>query len=292
MIEYTATAGALGMLWAGVAWRDRGSTWMWIAALVGALVGILVKPTTGIFYLLPLIAYRPEWETSTRLRAFVRARLDIGLIALVNGLVAWETIPQSPNLRLYLVSALALAMIAAYRWPRLQLAFMAALAVGVAVLPYATAPVYVTRSFFGTHRVVESADGAYRLLLHGTTVHGAQLNTEAGVRPPPIGYYHQSGPLGRGVQLARTAKGGPQSPLRMGVVGLGTGALACYARPGDSLRFFEIDPAVARIATTPAYFKFLSACAPQAEILENMDTCAREYGILDHIRSRMALVPS
>src|SRR5262249_13604652 len=130
----------------------------------------------------------------------------------------------------------------------------------------ASAPVYATRSFFGTHRVVDSVDGAFRVLLHGTTLHGIQMQGAAGERPVPIGYYHAAGPLARSVALARAAAGGPVSPLRVAIVGLGTGALACYAIPADRWRFFEIDPAVARIAANPALFRFLSTCAPHAQI--------------------------
>jgi spermidine synthase len=83
----------------------------------------------------------------------------------------------------------------------------------------------------------------------------------------PLAYYHPSGPLARGIALARAAAGGPRGALRVGVVGLGTGALACYAQPGDRWRFYEIDPAVARIATTPAYFRYLSACLPEPDIV-------------------------
>ena len=53
---------------------------------------------------------------------------------------------------------------------------------------------------------------------------------------------------------------------RIGVVGLGAGTLACYARPGQSWRFYEIDPLVAKIARDPAKFSFLSRCLPHAPI--------------------------
>jgi spermidine synthase len=49
--------------------------------------------------------------------------------------------------------------------------------------------------------------------------------------------------------------------LTIGVVGLGTGSMAAYARAGDRLRFFEIDPLVARIAADPKHFSYVSACA-------------------------------
>jgi spermidine synthase len=53
---------------------------------------------------------------------------------------------------------------------------------------------------------------------------------------------------------------------RIGVVGLGAGTLACYARPGQSWTFYEIDPAVVNIARDASRFTFLSRCAPDARI--------------------------
>ena len=53
-----------------------------------------------------------------------------------------------------------------------------------------------------------------------------------------------------------------QRAKRIGIVGLGVGALACYSQPGQDWTFYEIDAAVDRIARNPAYFTFLSACAP------------------------------
>ncbi|WP_204306841.1 fused MFS/spermidine synthase, partial [Klebsiella aerogenes] len=53
---------------------------------------------------------------------------------------------------------------------------------------------------------------------------------------------------------------------RVGVVGLGTGTLACYARPGQSWRFFEIDPAIVHLARDSGKFTFLKQCAPQTRI--------------------------
>jgi spermidine synthase len=54
---------------------------------------------------------------------------------------------------------------------------------------------------------------------------------------------------------------------RVGVVGLGTGTLACYSMPGQSWTFFEIDPTMVGIARDPRKFSFLSRCTPQARIV-------------------------
>ncbi len=124
------------------------------------------------------------------------------------------------------------------------------------------------RSFFGVHKVVESGDGAHRMLLHGTTVHGAERLAEPGrpaaVRPEPLTYYYFGGPISQAIEAARAARG---SLARVAVVGLGVGSLACHAKAGEQFRFYEIDPEVARIARNPTKFRFLSSCAPQNDIV-------------------------
>lgn len=116
------------------------------------------------------------------------------------------------------------------------------------------------RSFFGVHRVkvenVPELGGPVNLLFHGTTLHGAEPQNAAYLCRPS-NYYASVTAIGQtylGVQAQR-------SNMRMGVVGLGGGSVAAYVRPGDSLRFFEIDPEVNRIASNPAYFRYMSDCA-------------------------------
>jgi len=121
------------------------------------------------------------------------------------------------------------------------------------------------RSFFGVHKVVETVDGKYRLLYHGTTIHGAERISEAGSqRPEPLTYYYFGGPLSQTVEAARGAQG---SLSQVAVVGLGTGSLACHQRDGEHWTFFEIDPEVVRIARDDRNFHFLSACGPTDQIV-------------------------
>ncbi|MDR3763138.1 MAG: hypothetical protein P4M01_03500 [Acidobacteriota bacterium] len=102
------------------------------------------------------------------------------------------------------------------------------------------------RNFYGVIQILQSKHG--RVLMHGRTIHGSQLN------PPfdrvPLAYY---GPeSGIGVALAkfpRPANG--EGPLQIGVVGLGAGSLATYGRPGDTIHFYELDPAIAALSMGP-----------------------------------------
>ncbi len=125
----------------------------------------------------------------------------------------------------------------------------------------------VTRSFFGVHRVRDVSPNTRRLLLHGTTVHGAQRLEKgklAGGPPEPLTYYHPGSPMAEALRILRDTNGWRLSPV--GIVGLGAGSLACYREVGERFEFFEIDRKVVEIARDPRLFTFLSECAPDAPI--------------------------
>jgi hypothetical protein len=125
------------------------------------------------------------------------------------------------------------------------------------------------RSFFGVHKITETADGQFRVFLHGTTIHGAErLRDEQGDpitgRPPQITYYHANSPMGVTVRAVRQRVNGP---IRVAVVGLGTGTFACFAEPGDSFKFYEIDASVEKLARDPSRFSYISQCAPDVPVV-------------------------
>jgi len=191
------------------------------------------------------------------------------LVALaVAYLAPWS---WTPNRRVIALAVFGAGLIAAFRWPAMEQGAVLALVLALALVPNGNKPLHVARTFYGTHKVVQGPSDYFRLLLHGVTLHGAQRVAEtrpdAMGRPLPLTYYHPSGPLARGVLLARAAAGGPTRPLRVGIVGLGTGAMACHARDGDRWRFFELDPEVIGIATNRSYFTYLGACTPNAEFV-------------------------
>ena len=114
------------------------------------------------------------------------------------------------------------------------------------------------RTFFGVYRVVES--GGLRAFHHGTTLHGAERHRPDGSVDSRITYYGPGTPYAEvAASLARRP-----DPLVLGIAGLGTGSLACFARPGDEVRIYEIDPAVVRLARE--HFAALRNCAPDAAI--------------------------
>jgi len=119
-----------------------------------------------------------------------------------------------------------------------------------------------TRSYFGVYTITDEPHR--RSLAHGTTVHGLQLRGTPERERTPTTYYAPASGVGQAMQAA-PALYGPAA--RIGVVGLGTGTLACYAQPGQDWRYYEIDPAVVKIARDPARFTFLSRCAPGARVV-------------------------
>lgn len=116
------------------------------------------------------------------------------------------------------------------------------------------------RSFFGVMRLANVPDprlgGDVHVMMHGTTLHGAQP-TSLDHRCMPTMYYAPATPIGQAALAVQTHK--PEAVI--GVVGQGTGAMAGYKRLGDTLTFFEIDPMVDRIARDPRWFTFISDCA-------------------------------
>ena len=113
----------------------------------------------------------------------------------------------------------------------------------------------VVRNFYGVLRVTE--EGPVRTLSHGVVNHGEQFLDHARRRQPTAYFGPHSG---AGLALASLGRRGP---LRVGVIGLGAGVLAAYARPADTYRFYEINPLVARLAR--AEFTFLADSPARTE---------------------------
>lgn len=117
------------------------------------------------------------------------------------------------------------------------------------------------RNFYGSLRVMEFPSARsgerIRMLVHGAIDHGRQFLNPALRRLPTTYYGRQSG---IGLVLGRLA-----GPARIGVIGLGTGTLATYARPEDSVRFYELNPAVIRLARQ--CFTFLADCRASVDVV-------------------------
>jgi hypothetical protein len=121
------------------------------------------------------------------------------------------------------------------------------------------------RNFYGALLVHQQWDkdmlNSYVELMHGRIAHGSQLEQH---RKVPTTYYDEKS--GAGVVLTTYPQRAAGS-MRVGVIGLGVGTLAAYSRPGDVYRFYEINPAVIRLAQgADGYFSFLKDSSAQIEI--------------------------
>jgi spermidine synthase len=124
--------------------------------------------------------------------------------------------------------------------------------------------VETVRSFFGVHKILVTPRGQYHVLMHGTTIHGAQKfknvdGTPVTGRPEPITYYYKDGGIGQAITAIRERKG---EPLRVAVIGLGAGTLTCASKPGESWKFFEIDQTMVDTARDPKFFSYIESCEP------------------------------
>ena len=106
--------------------------------------------------------------------------------------------------------------------------------------------IYRVRNFYGTLRVDETRsallEATVRNLQHGIIEHGREVFREDLVDQPTT-YYGKSSGVGLAIELCC-----PDHPRRIGVIGLGTGTLAAFGRPGDVIRFYDLNPAVEPIA--------------------------------------------
>jgi SAM-dependent methyltransferase len=166
---------------------------------------------------------------------------------------------------LVLVGAAALMVRPLFRQSgrRLRLTLSAALVL-ILVLVYYNEEVHhkpgvllKARSFYGTYTVIEKPAKPpetlldARILQQGNTIHGGQVwSNDRGLLP--VTYYHERTGIASALRHFETAK-------RIAVVGLGTGVVALYGRAGQQIDFYEIDPAVVRIARNE--FEILSTTA-------------------------------
>ncbi|WP_298110397.1 fused MFS/spermidine synthase [Bradyrhizobium sp.] len=192
----------------------------------------------------------------------------IALLLIVPSQMRGEMFEWFEAHRVYLaggVAVLGMLLALVFDTARLKLAAIAALAlVLVRVYPADDGRVDTVRSFFGVHKIVTTPGGRYHVLMHGTTIHGAQkfLNvdgTPVAGRPEPISYYHKDGGIGQAITAVRERKG---APLRVAAIGVGSGTLACSAAPGEAWKFFEIDQTMVDTARDSRYFTYVQNCQP------------------------------
>ena len=165
----------------------------------------------------------------------------------------------------------ALLMLATRELPFRLLAYATVGGLTLLLLPSTLSRGTAERSFFGIHRVLLEGGGSVRVLMHGTTIHGAErIRDKSGnpiAHPLPATYFYPRSPLARGVAAARQVGVKPAGGIVVGIVGLGAGSMSCHSRPDETWRFYEIDPVVVKIAHDVRHFTFLSRCRPSADVV-------------------------
>lgn len=109
------------------------------------------------------------------------------------------------------------------------------------------------RNFYGLLRVTTDPHKRFHELRHGNTLHGAGDARQPGGSDPKM-YYWTGSPVADAIRSVQARRG----PMHVSVVGLGVGTLAWYAQRGEVWTFYEINPAVIRIAQDTASFTYLA----------------------------------
>lgn len=213
-----------------------------LAAVPLLMIGLLAPRSSWLTR-----RYHPVFRDTTV--ALLTAAAVLAASAALSALASHGVVP--------VLGALALIATIAYAIARVPAALAVCLLLGTAGpgLQAVVTSMSLERTFYGSYRVLES-EGRH-VLVHGTTVHGTQLQDPVN-REVPTGYYARSGPLGTVMTAA--------SHQRVGIVGLGAGAIAAYGDPGDQFTFFEIDPAVRDIAENPDHFTFLADSPAEVDV--------------------------
>lgn len=228
---------------------------------VGGLVTLLLPPLlTDRFIEYPLVlalctlALGAERPRQGDLREWALDLLAPALLVIAGTRAFAHFAPDRlANLSPLAFAPAALAMLNAERGPRLTRRILSAVVASLLVPSVLGHTVFAERDFFGRVRVLRDADRGFHLITHGSTIHGIQALATRG-QCAPTAYYHPTGPAGRFL----TGLPHAVSPRRIALVGVASGALACYARFGEKWDLYELNPTMARIATDTSLFTYLA----------------------------------
>ncbi len=251
---------------------------MSVGGVLGGLFVSIIAPvlfTTTIEYPLLLVA-------ATLLRANpgdTNREFPANLRVIGETLVAFALIFVALKLALphLLNNPLELAVLASipfafYRAKLVKNAVLAAVALPLLLGVGRLGEIATFRNYFGVLGVANSDDNVFRLLRHGTTLHGAQylkdIQPSSTGTPVALTYYNREGGMARSLLAKQDVMQLQGKTANVGIVGLGSGAFACYRKQAEKWTYFEIDPEVVRVAKDPQYFTYLSKCGSDMKIVE------------------------
>ncbi len=240
--------------------------WVSVGGVLGGVVNGLVAPVVfARLYEYPIalvlalalrrVAREDPWLPTWRDLLFA-----LGVTALTYGVVRVGNLlhldPTGQVFALVFVVPLFAAYSQLERPQRFALAIAGTLVGGASYDASVGQTLHVERNFFGVASVTRDASGRFTQMAHGNTIHGRQWQDPAR-RLEPTAYYTRTGPLGQVFDElgAREALDGLAGTV--GIVGLGAGGMAPYARPTERWTYYEINPAVVAMAEDRRYFTFL-----------------------------------
>lgn len=250
--------------------------WLSVGGALGGVFAAIAAPLVFNDYLeYPLAVVGACFLNRTRLR--MGTRRDVGrdlaaagvLLLLLAGIagLAWvggleaalernqltAAATAADLLRVLLVFAIPAVVAIAFSGRQVRFGGAAAAMLILSLLPLGSrgSVLFQARDFYGLHSVVADPTQQKHLLIDGITIHGLQTVGD----PTPLAYYSRSGPVGDIFSTAPEVAG-----WKVAVVGLGSGAMSCFAGPGQHWTYYELDPTVIRIAQDPRLFTFLRDC--------------------------------
>jgi hypothetical protein len=248
--------------------------WMATGGMIGGIAAGLVAP-----YVFSWIAEYPilivlaalcrpgvAWPSERRARHLTLGALAVIMLALF---AFRDFHPDYEETRFDWIIGSFLAVAVAFWFRPLPFAVCLAVALTIDRVYVDTGSTYAVRSFFGVARVEDSTDGRFRVLSHGTTLHGAerirdQQGNPVSGRPEMLTYYSDGSAMAQVMDAVRARN---PTAIRYAVIGLGTGTLACRAKPSDTVHYYEIDTAIIHIARDSGLFHFLSECRSDVPIM-------------------------
>jgi len=239
--------------------------WIAVGGVLGGIFNALVAPiifSTPFEYPAAIILaclIRPVTTQEQTTKSWLRITFPVFIFVLTFALAL--TMPRlqlsgKVENGLVLLLPLGLCFVFTFRRPFVFALSLAALM--FASIPYTNASVQTLateRNFFGVWRVTTSPNEEFRRLYHGSTVHGVQLKDEPR-KCEATSYYHRTGPVGQVFDVYNSKP----ANLPVAATGLGSGTIGTYSLPGQQWDFYDIDPAIVRIASEPSYFTFISDC--------------------------------
>jgi hypothetical protein len=257
---------ATGVLLCAAYVNGKNGSWSFLPQI---LIGVATVFTCGSFLHAWLYHIRPETERLTHFYLCIAAGGAFGgVCASVLAPVLFDYVLEYP---LALTGVAGCCAWLVFYWPgkKVKLTYallLLALAASLYLLGSSTSSfrrggLFFGRNFYGCLRLLccdarleNGARVPVLQMVHDSTLHGMQALDAAERRSPTTYYGKQAG----GLSLLAHPKYGREEPMRVGLVGLGAGTLACYGRTNDLNRFFEINPMVVDLATDTNLFTFLA----------------------------------